>query len=185
MTEQKVDRRVLRTRRLLKEALISLILEKKYERITVQEILDRADIGRSTFYAHYRDKDDLLIAGMPENLSIFGADESDMLLPPTTGLFQHAQENYHLFNAMIGSEGIALVLKTVRKKLSQDWQTRIEHIQTTQKNIPLPAPVVAHYLSGAFMSLLTWWLDAKMPYPPAEMNHMFHELAMRGLNQRL
>jgi len=182
MTERKVDRRIRRTRRLLKEALISLILEKKYERITVQEILDRADVGRSTFYLHYRDKDDLLVSGMPENLLRFGGDESDML-PPMTELFEHAQENYHLFKALIGSEGIALVLKIVRQTLSQDWQKRLVSIQASEKNIRLPAPVVAHYLSGAFMSLLTWWLDANMPYSPAEMNDMFHELAMKGLDQ--
>ena len=185
MTEQKVDRRIRRTRKRLKEALISLILEKKYERITVQEILDRADVGRSTFYLHYRDKDHLLVSGMPENLLHFGGDESDEneILPPMTELFEHAQENYHLFKALIGSEGIAIVLKTVRQTLSEDWQKRIVSIQATKKSIRLPAPVIAHYLSGAFMSLLTWWLDANMPHSPAEMNDMFHELAMKGLDQ--
>ena len=57
------DRRVHRTRRLLHKALMSLILEKKYEFITVQEVLDRADVGRSTFYMHFQDKDDLLFSG--------------------------------------------------------------------------------------------------------------------------
>ncbi len=180
-----MDRRIRRTRKRLKEALISLILEKKYERITVQEILDRADVGRSTFYLHYRDKDDLLVSGMPENLLRFGGDERDEneILPPMTELFEHAQENYHLFKALMGSEGIALVLKTVRQTLSEDWQKRLVSIQASQKNIRLPAPVIAHYLSGAFMSLLTWWLDANMPHSPTEMNDMFHELAMKGLDQ--
>src|SRR5258707_301232 len=53
------DRRVRRTRRALREALVALIVERGYEKVTVQDVLDRADIGRSTFYAHYRDKDDL------------------------------------------------------------------------------------------------------------------------------
>src|SRR5262245_47432298 len=61
------DRRVQRTRRLLHDALMSCILEKKYELISVQDILDRADIGRSTFYTHFQDKDDLLLSGF-ENL---------------------------------------------------------------------------------------------------------------------
>lgn len=182
MTEQKVDRRIRRTRKRLKEALLSLILEKKYERITVQQILDRADVGRSTFYLHYRDKDDLLVSGMPENLLRFGGHEGDML-PPITELFEHAQENYHLFKALMGSEGIALVLKTVRQTLSEDWQKRIVSMPATENTIRLPAPVIAHYLSGAFMSLLTWWLDSNMPHSPAEMNDMFHELAMKGLDQ--
>jgi AcrR family transcriptional regulator len=63
VTEAITDRRVQRTRRLLHKAFMSLILEKKYESITVQEILDRADVGRSTFYMHFRDKDELLVSG--------------------------------------------------------------------------------------------------------------------------
>ena len=63
MTEKITDRRVQRTRRLLHKALMSLILEKKYESITVQEILDRADVGRSTSYMHFQDKDELLFSG--------------------------------------------------------------------------------------------------------------------------
>ena len=57
------DRRVQRTRRLLHKALMSQVLEKKYESITVQEILDVADVGRSTFYTHFQDKDELLVSG--------------------------------------------------------------------------------------------------------------------------
>ena len=62
MKEKKEDRRVGRTRRLMHEALMALIVEKGYETVTVQDILDRADVGRSTFYAHYRDKDELLLS---------------------------------------------------------------------------------------------------------------------------
>ena len=63
MKERTPDRRVQRTRRLLHKALMSRVLEKKYESITVQEILDRADVGRSTFYTHFQDKDELLVSG--------------------------------------------------------------------------------------------------------------------------
>src|SRR5690349_21251623 len=69
VTGKRADRRVQRTRRLLHEALLSLIHEKRYEVITVQEILDRADIGRSTFYMHFKDKDELLFSGL-ENVNI-------------------------------------------------------------------------------------------------------------------
>src|SRR5689334_24059575 len=60
------DRRVRRTRRLLREALLALVAEKGYDRVTVQDVLDRADVGRATFYAHFRDKDDLLVSGFDE-----------------------------------------------------------------------------------------------------------------------
>ena len=57
---KKTDRRVLRTREVLSNALVDLILEKGYEKITVQNIIDQANIGRSTFYDHFQDKQDLL-----------------------------------------------------------------------------------------------------------------------------
>jgi AcrR family transcriptional regulator len=60
MRREKHDRRSLRTRRLVTSALMELLLEKRYDAITVQDLLDRADVGRSTFYAHYFDKDDVL-----------------------------------------------------------------------------------------------------------------------------
>ena len=66
MQTQRVDRRVQRTRQLLNRALMELIVEKGYDSVTVQDIIDRANLGRSTFYAHYQDKDDLLFSGIDE-----------------------------------------------------------------------------------------------------------------------
>ena len=63
MKKIQMDRRIQRTRQLLHEALIELIQEKGYEAVTVQDILDRANLGRSTFYLHYRDKEELLLSG--------------------------------------------------------------------------------------------------------------------------
>src|SRR6202012_5392571 len=66
MAQETMDRRVRRTRDLLHRALLDLIAEKGYPHITVQDILDRADVGRSTFYTHYRDKEDLLRSGIAD-----------------------------------------------------------------------------------------------------------------------
>src|SRR5215207_10196482 len=66
MSPSPTDRRVRRTQELLRGALMALIMEKGYDRITVQDILDEADVGRSTFYAHYRDKEDLLLSGFDD-----------------------------------------------------------------------------------------------------------------------
>jgi AcrR family transcriptional regulator len=60
------DRRVQRTRKLLQEALMTLILEKGYEAMTIQDIIDRANVGRATFYNHFLDKQDLLVSGFAE-----------------------------------------------------------------------------------------------------------------------
>src|SRR5687767_2197406 len=100
MTEP--DRRVRRTRRTLQEALTTLILDKSYERITIQDVLDRADVGRSTFYAHFRDKDDLLMAcfdGVREELQReFAAEQS------ADALFLHAHRHRRIYKALCGKK---------------------------------------------------------------------------------
>src|SRR5258707_15719817 len=97
------DRRIRRTRRLLRDGLLALVLEKGYDQITVQDILERADVGRATFYAHFRDKDDLLVSGaddlresLRQQMSAFVASHGEM--PPerfdvTEMLFEHAAKH--------------------------------------------------------------------------------------------
>src|SRR5215467_6738827 len=102
MKTQKTDRRSERTRRLIGEAFIALLREKRYEDITVQDVLDRADIGRSTFYAHYYDKEDLLtshIEAMLDSLSqhMDKPEGSQMTLLPSLDLFRHIQEEQRLY----------------------------------------------------------------------------------------
>ncbi len=177
---KKTDRRMVRTQTQLRQALHELILEKPYERISVQDILDRANIGRSTFYAHFQDKDDLLLNSLPEKILNF-EENSQVLVPSLVPIFTHAQENYRLLRALMGSEGIALTFKVGQKQALHDWLTHITRLQGEGMALDLPPLVVAHYLTGAFATLLRWWLDEKMPYTPEEMDVMFRRLAMQGL----
>ena len=111
------DRRVRRTRKLLHDAFISLVIEKGYEKTTIQDILDRADVGRSTFYVHYRDKEALLTANfdaMQEQLEceldqIAATGPFDVALPAAL-LFEHAYRNQRVYRAMCG-----IVLRNVSK----------------------------------------------------------------------
>src|SRR4029450_490800 len=103
------DRRVRRTRRILGEALVSLVLEKGYDQITVQDILDRADVGRSTFYAHYRDKDALFLANfddMRESLLEAVAAADDTVDPGriAAAVFAHAYQGRRIYQAMCGKQ---------------------------------------------------------------------------------
>src|SRR6185436_12449618 len=106
------DRRVARSRRALKEALTDLILEQGYESVTVQDIIDRADVGRSTFYSHFLDKDDLLMAILPD-LDVPGPDAGSSAVDgPAFGwtleLFRHFGSGKRLFKALAGSQSGAL-----------------------------------------------------------------------------
>lgn len=189
---QSVDRRVQRTRQLLNEALMALIVEVGYDAITVQNIIDRANLGRSTFYAHYQHKDDLLLSGMEEVVhSLIGGDEESALeekgeregrrILSTLPIFRHAQEQYDLHKAIMGGRGIDLIIKTIQDHLSSHIQEQIERLVTEGQTPSVPPVVMASYLAGSLMTLLSWWLDNDMPYPPEKMDKMFQELAMPGV----
>jgi AcrR family transcriptional regulator len=189
---EKVDRRVQRTRQLLNDALMSLLVEKSYGAITVQNIIDRANLGRSTFYAHYQDKEDLLLSGMEEVVHslIRGVEDSPMedegngesrRILSTLPIFRHAQEQYDLHKAMVAGRGSDVIIKAIHNHLSHHIQEQIERLLPNGQTPSAPPPVIANYLAGALLTLLTWWLNNNMPYPPERMDEIFQQLAMPGV----
>ncbi len=181
MNERKIDRRVQRTRQLLRDALLSLIVEKGYEAITVQNIIDRANLGRSTFYLHYQDKDDLLASGMDEWVHglIDGLDEHEgegmfegdvregrLQIRP---LFERLRGDYDLYKQILGHQGVTVIRRQVEHHMGEhieEWLTRYE------LNDKLPVKVAAIYISGGLMTLVQWWLDERMPHAPEQMEEM-------------
>src|SRR6185436_8620633 len=118
----KNDRRSQRTRHLLGEALVELIREKDYGTITVSNIIERANVGRSTFYAHYRDKDALFVGELDrviEALSQRIPGLEEMPYFPSLGLFRHVGEEYELYKALVWTPGIDLLIRHMQKSLSQ------------------------------------------------------------------
>ena len=190
MKEEKLDRRVQRTRKLLEDALVSLIERKGYDAITVQDIIDEADLGRSTFYAHYIDKDDLLKRSMSGLVhSMMGhlesgdaaADEHPVQLLTTLPLFRHVKKHHRLYKAMIGGRGIDMVIKAIRHHLAEHIEEQIEKMGV--KNDVVPPPLTAAFLAGSVLSLLTYWLDNKMPYTAEEMDAIFQRLTGPGIQE--
>jgi AcrR family transcriptional regulator len=191
MEAKTVDRRVQRTKNLLHNALISLILEKGYDAITVQDIIDRANVGRSTFYAHFWDKDQLLLSGLEIFREMF--ENQHKALPPDQSdkeeaglgislvLFQHTGENHRLYKAFIGKGGGELVMQQVRKYLTEQLAEHLKVILPDEKASGMPREVVVVFLSNSLLGMLTWWLDNDMPYPAEQINKMFYQLAVRPL----
>ena len=186
LRNQKEDRRSQRTRRLLHRAIVSLMQEKRYDSITVQDIIDRADVGRSTFYAHFQDKEDLVDSNLAEILDSFNQYLDDnatnnQRIIPTLPLFRHVQENEHLFKAMRKGQGLDLLLAKGQrywsKKIEAELQARLPDGQTSA----VPLSLMADYISGALVTFLKWWPDNQSAYSPEQMDEMFRQLVMPGV----
>ena len=180
---QRKDRRVERTRQALFEALLELIVEKGYDRTTVQDILIRADIGRATFYAHFYNKEDLLFG----RFSLFRLDVCEghpgapMPMPDVTGLFDHFAEQRPLYLALRRTEGLEKALAIARAHLTESFEKLIRSRKPVGGTVLADFQFLAQSLTGAFISLVLWWLDENMPETPETMNRWFGQLGERVL----
>ena len=193
-----MDRRVSRTRRLLREAFFALILEKGYEAVTVEEITNRADLGRTTFYLHYHDKEDLLLESISElvddliqQMARLPMDEwlleanaaSRHPSPALTLPFQHVANNTRLYRIILRGEGTYSATRRLREIIVQAVGQMLR-VLLEKENIHIkpqvPMDVFMNYLAGSWLGLVTWWLENEMPYPPEQMALMFQKMFMRG-----
>jgi AcrR family transcriptional regulator len=187
MADEKPDRRVGRTRRLLRSALVQLVREKGYDAVTIQDIADRADVGRTTFYLHYTSKEDLLLdhhdADMSARfkLSIFTRDEllGDSPQPELIEYLELLLENRSMYLALRATRGAAHILRGVREQLKANLQNSLTAIfPDAQPHIPMDA--LTEYLVGAQESLIQWWLSSRNPYDARQLATMLHQL-QRGI----
>jgi len=193
LAKHAIDRRITRTREVLQHALTSLILKKGYEAITIQDICDEANVGRSTFYAHYTSKDDLkrrgferlrkeLVDRQRETRAAPG-DIRDRSLGFSLTMFEHARDPIDLYRALVGGRGGTVSLGQIRKILSDLVQN--EFPATVGKNSAdnVPRELVVQYLVGAYMAVLIWWLDGGAKLPPKRVDTMFRHLATEGITR--
>ncbi len=182
---EKKDRRSERTRQLLSEAMVALIREKDYSAITVNDIIERANVGRSTFYAHYRDKDDLFMGELARVIDVLSQGvlhmpQDEHALFPSLGLFRHIRDQYALYKALMWGPGIELLIKQIQKSLNEKI---MQNLEMSGKQFNIATPILANYISGSYLTLLKWWLDNKMTYSPEQMDEIFKQLTMPGLEQ--
>lgn len=191
LESKKLDRRAIRTRRSLSEALIALLRVKRWDAITVQQVIDRANVGRSTFYAHYRDKDDLLRSTFAEFLGGIGThirweNLGTGRVVPVLELFTHLQDEFHHFyRALVRSQKTDLLLKIGPGQMASGIEVSLTSWLADKAQPLVPIPVLSNYLASGILSMLKWWLDQNMPYSPKRMDQIFHELVMPGLRLAL
>jgi AcrR family transcriptional regulator len=185
MKQDKQDRRSQRTRQLVLSATLDLLFERRYDQITVQDILDRANIGRSTFYTHYFDKQDVLTSIVEQQIDLLSQQLAErgagQALIPSLELFQHVQQNKQYFRAMLRGEAGATFWEAAQAAGSRVIEQALAS-SFSERSAPLvPLPVMARYLAGALLNLLKWWLETEAPYSPEQMDEMFQRLALPGV----
>lgn len=188
MKEKKIDRRVLRTRKALSEALFALILEQGYDSVTIQDITDRANLGRATFYLHYSDKEELLMVmleGLFEDLleqasKLVTSDKSINQSFATLYIFHHAAKHSNLYRALFQEE----VGQGIIWRMQDFLALRVQAIMAEwepQGNTSIPVELWTNWIAGSFLTLVRWWLENGMPYTPEYMEHIFWHLSLPGV----
>jgi len=184
-SKQKTDARVRRTRNALGDALIALMQEKPFDTITVQDVLDRAHVSRSTFYTHYSDKDDLLMSDAEEFFEALSmalssqGDKSDRVFP-VQEFFAHLGDVQPFFKALVKSGKYQENMDLARGHFARGIERRLAELPRGKSIPPNDRPAIAFAHAGALLSLLTWWLDRGMRESPSEMDELFHRMVWNG-----
>ena len=191
MNEKRSDRRVERTRRLLDGALQALIVEKGFEAVSVQEILDKADVGRSTFYAHFADKEDLLTYGLGKLHGQLREQQqrSADTAPSATrrrfafsrGVFAHTAEHRDLFALMVGRRSGAVVEQHFQRMLLDLVRAELGATGTKTKGRAAALEAISQHVTGGLVALVRWWVGGRPRFTVDEVDELFHRLVAPAL----
>lgn len=192
MTKQKLDRRVRRTRRLLAEALVALIIEKEYETISITDITERADLNRATFYLHYGSKEELLMAMLEERFDELVArmEAIDPEAPiwedyaADVLMFEHVAEYHQMYKVLLGAHGAGYVVNRVLKYIADAVEKDLR-LSFSEEDSAIPLTLVAQHVGGAIFAQISWWVSHDMPFPAEYMAKVTHTLCMRGTMELL
>lgn len=189
--KQKVDRRIQRTRTLLRDALMRLIIAKGYDEITIQDITDEANVARTTFYLHFKDKDELLFGTMRdvyEDLFDSAGEHyastffSDDINDCKADDFRHVADYSDFYKIMLSDRGSAAFLARVRDYLATSMlDTTLKTIVPDDAKTNVPLDMMSYAMAGAQIGVIKWWLENGMQDSPQKVAHMLEQLLKRGL----
>jgi AcrR family transcriptional regulator len=186
---KKLDRRVRRTRDVLGDALVELMHEKPFIDITVQHVLDRAGVSRSTFYTHFSDKDDLFLSDVEDFLEHMAfalsrhRDKSNRVAP-VRELFAHVAE-WHKFHGVLVQAGKIRDFEQLGQGyFARAIEQRLAEMPKSRELTPKRRAAMSQMFAGALMSSLSWWISCGMPGTPAEMDEIFHRMVWEGVGTR-
>lgn len=192
MQDETQDRRVQRTRRLLRGALVELVKEKGYDAVTIQDITERANLGRTTFYLHYQSKEELLFDHHAQladhfHISIFNRDQlmGDAPQPEMIAFLNLLANNRPMYLALRSAKESALLLRGIHDQIASNVHNSLKAIFPDAEP-QLPMDVLAAYIAGGHLSLIHWWMTTRTPYDAvqlAAMLHRFQRAAVRDAYQ--
>ena len=189
----KPHRQIQRTRNLLEKALIELIKERGYETITIQQIVDRANAGRTTFYLHYNSKDELFLSCHNAIVSefqfgpLYPLSREELLSPEAPArmmlAYRHLDDaRASLYPIFQGSDSLLML-----RRMLHDWTAHQIGV-TLRAAFPdsesrHPIDLVANYLAGAHLTLLQWWLEKRQLHTPEVLAQTFHGLQRAAIRE--
>jgi AcrR family transcriptional regulator len=180
---QKTDRRVERTHQLLTNALVSLIIEKGYEAVTIKDITERANVAYVTFFRHYKDIDELLVTMLEAVVEEIGALMEQMNPDFFSGshvekgalIFKHAAENSRLYRILLSSPGASKIVRRVKEAIAADI---VRHCDPALQ-YTVPIEIAANHNAAALLALIEWWLEHDMPYSSERMGEIYETLLVK------
>ncbi len=189
---RKEDRRITRTRTALHEALRELVLEKGYEAVTIEDITGRANVGRTTFYLHYRDKEDLLFENFKKKLfeQVENAGPRPMLRWLSRSednivyaIFELVQENADLFKSMMKAQSNSVYTRfqDIHVKAVTRLLENAPVIQKRAERVNFPLDFIIDYYSGALWSVIIWWVEHDFTPGVSQVTEQFLKLFNPGL----
>jgi AcrR family transcriptional regulator len=172
------DLRIVRTRKMLREAMITLAIQKGFSSVTVNDIVELAMVNRATFYRHYQDKYDLVESYLDElyaELNAAPAPRPGEPNPRLVKLFEHIRDNAPFYRAMLGPRGYSGFADRIRRLTEATLAARWE---AAERSTRMPSPMVLSYLSHASYGALVWWLEEGMSHSPEQMARWLHQLTL-------
>jgi AcrR family transcriptional regulator len=182
MADAHDDRRVQKSRDLLQHALAHLIAEKPFGKITVQEIIDRANVGRTTFYAHFQSKEDLFISGHEGMITMivnsFIASDGALRPEPSSEVFNFLSRidlNRDTYYFLTRGSGMADVRQLLQERIAERLAARLGECYR-EEDCAIPFKVLAQNVGASMMTLINWWMVKRTPYSAQEMTAMLHSM---------
>lgn len=178
----KIDPRVRRTRRLLRDALVSLILQKDFASISIRDVTERAEVAYITFFRHFESLDQLLMEVLDEGLAQLLthietlAKQSETSALETEGrlIFEYIEQNADLFRILFKSQSVTRIRKKVVRNIAATFQKSC--LPLARSGNLVATAIMSNHIATSLLSLIEWWLDNKMTPPPAQMGKVYKSL---------